>query len=157
MGVAVNLMDKLLLEADKAGMSREHILEQAHYAAFEVQESMAKRFAEVVAQVETELGTPEQKLDLDADSTKRPVVPKWLTETINKTSSTKVHKVAFWRRDDGYSYVCLKVELDSKDRPNYYNLVLGSRRKVSQKINVEAMRKKKPWWQFWLWFFGKST
>lgn len=156
MGVAVNLMDKLLLEADKAGMSREHVLEQAHYASYNVQEAMANRFAEVVSQVEAELGPPEQKLELNQEDGKKLQLPKWLSEAVHKTSSVKMLRVAFWRREDGYSYVCLKMELDSKDRPNYYNLVLGSRRKISQKIDVRSMRAKKPWWHFWTWFFGKS-
>ncbi len=153
MGVAVNLMDKLLLEADKAGMSREHVLEQAHYASYNVQESMLKRFVEVVGQVEAELGKPEQQIELEREDGKRTQIPKCLQDTAKKTSSEKLLRVAFWRRDDGYNYVCLKVELDSRDRPNYYNLVLGARRKISQKINVESMRKKQPWWAFWLWFF----
>ncbi len=149
----VTLMDKLLLEADQAGMSREHTLEQAHYASYNVQETMTKRFLDLVGQVETQLGTPEQRIEFDREDGKKSPIPKWLQECVRKTSSDKVMRVAFWRRDEGYSYICLKMELDSKDRPNYYNLVLGSRRKISQKINVESMRKQKPWWAFWTWFF----
>lgn len=150
MSSPVVLMDKLLLEADQAGMSREHVLEQSHYASQNVQESMTKRFSELVGQVESELGTPEQNLQLDREDGKHTPVPKWLHDTLNKTSTVKMLRVAFWRRADGYSYVCLKIELDSKDRPNYYNLVLGSRRRMAgQKMNLDAIRNAKPWWQFW--------
>jgi hypothetical protein len=148
----VTLMDKLLLEADQAGMSREHVLEQSHYASHNVEEVMAKRFTEVVAQVEAEIGAPEQTIQVDREDGKHVPIPQWLQETVKKSSAVKMRRVAFWKRGEGYSYVALKVELDSKDRPNYYNLVLGSRRKLSTKINVDTMRKKKDWWSGLLWF-----
>ncbi len=144
-----NLMDTLLEEADKAGMVKEHTLEQAHYASQNVVEVMGGKFDDLVKQVEGEWGSaPEQNLLAEREDGRKAPLPKWLHDAANVAGSSKLIKVAYWKRGQGYSFVMLKAELDSKDRPNYYNLVLGSRRRQSEGARVDKLRQERPWWSY---------
>lgn len=144
------LMDRLLQEAEKAGSNREHMLEQVHYASLNVQEVMSQKFDKLIDEVQVDWGTPDQNLQVMRDDNKKVPLPKWLHETTNIASATKLIKVAYWKREAGFSYVALRVDMDSKDRPNYYNLVLGSRRRQSTGVRVEKLRQKRPWWAFFM-------
>lgn len=142
------LMDRLLQEAEQAGTSREHVLDQVHYASLNVEEVMAEKFDKLIEGVQAEWGDPDQNLQVQRSDNKKVPLPKWLHETTNVASSTKLIKVAYWKRESGFSYVALRVDVDSKDRPNYYNLVIGSRRRQSSGVKIEKLRQKRPWWAF---------
>lgn len=143
------LMETLLEEADQAGMVKEHTLEQAHYASQNVEQVMGDKFDQIVKDVETEWAlAPEQNILVQRDDGRKAPLPKWLHDAANVAGSTKLIKVAFWKRGAGYSFIMLRTELDSKDRPKYYNLVLGSRRRQSEGARVEKLRQERPWWSF---------
>ena len=147
-------MDNLLLEADQAGMVKEHTLDQAHYASSNVEEVMSKKFDDLVTQINAEWGTPDQNIVCQREDGRKAPLPKWLHDAANVAGSTKLVKVAFWKRGNGYSFVMLRIDLDSKDRPNYYNLVLGSRRRQTEGARVEKLRQKRPWWAFFIPGYG---
>lgn len=144
----MTLMDTLLEEADKAGVSREHVMEQAHYASLNVEQVTNDKFDALVNQVAGEWGPPEQNITMVRNDGKRSPLPKWLHEAnaADRAGANRLLRVAYWRREAGYSYVMIKVEVDSKDRPNYYNIVLGSRRRVSDGPRAGRPTKKMPWW-----------
>lgn len=151
----MTLMDNLLEEASEAGMVKEHNLEQAHYASLNVEENMSKKFDELLSQINAEWGNPEQNILVQRDDGRKAPLPKWLHDAANVAGSSKLYRVAFWKRGAGYSYVMLRAELDSKDRPNYYNLVLGSRRRQTEGARVEKLRQKRPWWAFLIPGYGR--
>ncbi|MBX9688653.1 MAG: hypothetical protein K2X27_18235 [Candidatus Obscuribacterales bacterium] len=152
------LMDTLLEEADQAGMVKEHTLEQAHYASLNVEQVMGDKFDALVKQIESEWNqAPEQNILVQRDDGRKAPLPKWLHDAVNEAGSVKLLKVAFWKRGAGYSYVLLRVELDSKDRPNYYNLVIGSRRRQSEGARVGKLRQERPWWAIFIPGYGKSN
>lgn len=143
------LLDTLLEEADQAGMVKEHTLEQAHYASLNVEQVMGEKFDKLVSQISGEWSlSPEQNIIVQREDGRKAPLPKWLHDAANVAGSTKLIKVAFWKKGAGYSFVMLRVELDSKDRPNYYNLVLGSRRRQSEGVRVEKLRNERPWWSY---------
>lgn len=150
-----DLMDNLLQEADQAGMVKEHTLEQSHYASLNVEDVMSKKFDELVSQINTEWGTPEQNLVVHREDGRKAPLPKWLHDAANVAGSTKMMKVAFWKRGAGYSYIMVRIDLDSKDRPNYYNLVLGSRRRQTEGARVDKLRQKRPWWSYLIPGYGR--
>jgi hypothetical protein len=144
-----NLLDTLLEEASEAGMVKEHTLEQAHYASLNVEQVMAEKFDALVKQLETEWGSaPEQNIQCQREDGRKAPLPKWLQQAANVAGSCKLMRVAFWKRGVGFSYVLLRAELDSKDRPNYYMLVLGSRRRQSEGARVDKLRIERPWWSY---------
>lgn len=143
------LMDTLLEEASEAGMVREHTLEQAHYASLNVEQVMGKKFDDLVVQIEKDWGeAPEQNILVQRDDGRKVPLPKWLHDAANVAGACKLYKVAYWKRKIGYSYVLLRAELDSKDRPKYYLLVLGSRRRQSEGARVDRLRQGRPWWSY---------
>ena len=143
------LMDTLLEEADQAGMVKEHTLEQAHYASLNVEQVMGDKFDELVKSISGEWGsTPEQNILCQREDGRKAPLPKWLHDAANVAGSSKMIKVAYWKRGAGYSFVMLRTELDSKDRPKYYNLVLGSRRRQSEGARVDKLRQERPWWSY---------
>ncbi len=142
------LMDTLLEEAAEPGSVKEHTLEQAHYASLNVEQVMSEKFDALVKQVESEWQPPEQSITVEREDGKRAPLPKWLHDAANIAGSVKLIRVAFWKRNEGYCFVMLRAELDSKDRPNYYNLVIGSRRRQSQGARVEKLRQERPWWSY---------
>lgn len=142
------LMDQLLVQAEQAGSSQEHMLEQAHYASLNVEEVMGKKFDDLIALVQADWGTPEQNIQVNRADGKKVPLPKWLHDSMNVAGSNKLLNVAYWRRGEGYCYVMLRVELDSKDRPNYYDLLIGSRRRIASSVKVDKLRKERPWWAF---------
>jgi hypothetical protein len=144
-----NLMSTLLEEASEAGMVREHTLEQAHYASLNVEQVMAEKFDALVKQVETEWGAPpEQNIIVQREDGRKAPLPKWLHEAANVAGACKLMKVAYWKRGEGFCYTLLRAELDSKDRPKYFMLVLGSRRRQSQGARVDRLRQGRPWWSY---------
>lgn len=144
-----NLLETLLEEADQAGMVKEHTLEQAHYASLNVEQVMSDKFENMVRSIEGEWSAgPEQNIIVQREDGRKTPLPKWLHEAANVAGSTKLLRVAYWKRGAGYSFVMLRVDLDSKDRPNYYNLVLGSRRRQSEGARVDILRKERPWWSY---------
>jgi hypothetical protein len=144
-----NLMEKLLEEASEAGQVREHTLEQAHYASLNVEQVMDGKFDELVRHVESEWGEPaEQNTAVQLDDGRKAPLPKWLHEAANVAGACRLIKVAYWKRGSGYSYVLLRAELDSKDRPKYFMLVLGSRRRQSEGARVGRLRQERPWWSY---------
>lgn len=142
-------MATLLEEADQAGMVKEHTLEQAHYASQNVEQVMGEKFDELVKKIQEEWGqAPEQNILVKREDGRKAPLPKWLHDAANVAGSSKLLKVAFWKREGGYCFILLRVELDAKDRPNYYNLVLGSRRRQSEGARVDRLRQERPWWSY---------
>lgn len=143
-------METLLEEtADQAGMVKEHTLDQAHYASLNVEQVMGEKFDNMVKEVEAEWGAaPDQNVLVHRDDGKKAPLPKWLHDAANVAGSKKLYKVAFWKRGSGYCFLMLRADLDSKDRPNYYNLVLGARRRQSEGARVEKLRQERPWWSY---------
>ena len=143
------LMDTLLEEAAEAGMVKEHTLEQAHYASLNVEQVMGEKFDSLVKQIEGEWGAaPDQNVLCVREDGRKAPLPKWLQDAANEAGSKKLFRVAFWKRPSGYSFLMMRADLDSKDRPNYYNLVLGSRRRQSEGARIDYLRKERPWWSY---------
>lgn len=151
MGTPINILDNLLQEAEVGG-SREHVMDQAHYASQNVEENMGNRFLALVAEIQAELGAPEVNQVICYEEGKKTPLPRWLHDAVKEAGASRLLRVAYWKRGQGINYVLLRVDLDSKDRPNYFNIVLGSRRRQSEGARVNTLRAKKPWWE-WLQFW----
>lgn len=144
------LLDTLLEEAETAGMVKEHTLEQAHYASLNVEQVLGDKFDALVRQITEEWHVPpDQNVLLQREDGRKAPLPKWLHEAANEAASKKLYKVAYWKREGGYCFLMMRADLDSKDRPNYFNLVLGSRRRVSEGARtIGNLRRERPWWSF---------
>jgi hypothetical protein len=69
-------------------------------------------------------------------------MPSWVMGGKAAADSTsKVLRLSYWKREAGISYVILRMELDSKDRPKYYDLVLGARRRTKgEPVKIGKLR-----------------
>jgi hypothetical protein len=130
MGSTIVILDRLL---DQAGTSesKEHVLEQASYAVDNVQQRLLGNFEGLVEEITTELGKPEFNASTVATGEEKAnPMPSWVVGAKANDASKKILRLSYWKRDSGISYVILRMEVDSKDRPKYYDLVLGARRRT---------------------------
>jgi hypothetical protein len=133
----LTLLDKLLDQASTTE-SKEHVLEQMHYAMD--QSRLFTRFEELVGEISGTLGSPEFNANTDAGEGKKNPMPAWVMGGKQaKDSTVKVMRLSYWKRDGGISYLLLRQELDHKDRPKYFDLVLGGRKRT--KTNTVQMTK----------------
>ena len=135
----ITVLDRLLQQAE-INECQEHLIEQAHYAVDNVETKFLARFEELVGEISQSLGQPEFNASFDGSENKNPV-PKWVTSLRRGEVSTKVLRLCYWRREGGMSYVVMRIELDSRDRPKYYDLVLGSRKKTrTEPMKMDKLR-----------------
>jgi hypothetical protein len=123
----VTLLDRLL-EGSTTSECKEHVIEQASYAVNDVQQRLMVRFEEIVADIASEFGNPEFNASTQGGESKNPM-PSWITGSRQAEIASKVLRLSYWKREQGVSYIILRMELDAKDRPTYYDLVLGGRRR----------------------------
>lgn len=129
MGSTLVILDRLL---DQAGTSesKEHVLEQASYAVDNVQQRLLGNFETLVQEISSEIGKPEFNASTVDSEEKSNPMPSWVVGSKANDASKKILRLSYWKRESGISYVILRMEVDSKDRPKYYDLVLGARRRT---------------------------
>lgn len=129
MGSTIVILDRLL---DQAGTSesKEHVIEQASYAVSNVQQRLLGNFEGLVEEISNELGKPEFNASTVESDDKTNPMPMWVVGNKANDSARKILRLSYWKRDGGISYVLLRMEVDSKDRPKYYDLVLGGRKRT---------------------------
>lgn len=150
MSSAVLILNRLM---EQAGISdnKEHLLEQASYAVDNVHQRLLRNFEEYVQEISAELGhTPEFNASTDNEDGKNPM-PAWVTGAKVQDATQKVLRLSYWKRENGISYILLRIELDSKDRPKYYDLVLGARRRTkTEPIKIGKLRNTDPTFIGWV-------
>jgi len=158
MSTALLVFDRLMKEAEASGSTdcREHILEQAHWGVADVQQRMLRTFDQLVQEITQDWGVPEfnARTDQESEDEKKHPMPSWVTGSRKGESSEKILRLSYWRREGNVNYVLLRIELDSKDRPNYYNLVLGARKRhKTETVKVDKLRNTST--SFWSWIGRK--
>jgi hypothetical protein len=141
MGSTTVILDRLMEQAGTSE-SKEHVLEQASYAVDNVQQRLLTNFESLVAEIATDLGTPEFNASTESAGDKSNPMPSWVMGGKQAAdTSKKILRLSYWKRDTGISYVVLRMELDSKDRPKYYDLVLGARRRTKgEPVKITKLR-----------------
>ncbi len=140
MSTPTTILDRLLEEAPNT-TCREHVLEQASYAVDNVQQRFLGKFDTLISEISNDWGQPEFNASTSATDEGKSPIPSWVTGSRQGESAQKVLRLSYWKRTNGISYVLLRLELDSKDRPNYYDLVLGARRKnKAESVRVDKLR-----------------
>jgi hypothetical protein len=139
MGSTIVILDRLLDQASTTE-SKEHVLEQASYAVLDVQQRLMGNFEGLVAEISDELGKPEFNASTVSEERSNPM-PSWVLGNKANDASLKILRLSYWKRDGGISYVILRMEVDSKDRPKYYDLVLGARRRTkTDTVQITKLR-----------------
>lgn len=140
MSAFITILDRLL-EQSSTTESKEHVLEQASYAVDNVQQRLLTKFEEIVADVVGAIGQPEFNASTEVQEGSRNPMPSWVIGSKGADASKKVVRLCYWRRDGGISFLLMRIELDSRDRPTYYDLVLGGRRRTrTDSAKITAMR-----------------
>lgn len=163
----VAILEKLL--DDKTVTFKEHVLETASRHVSDAQTRFEQKFDALVREIGTIWGEPEfnsqirQEPDVaqtSSDEQKKPlstVVPPWCQGTPRNGGRTKALRLAHWKNSDGIMYVVLRTELDlEKDRPLYYDLILGARRRKPEmdKNTVKLRQTEKTWQAYVVDFFN---
>lgn len=153
MSSSLTILDRLLLQAESSEC-REHVLEQASYAVADVQQRLLQKFETLAEELSLALGPPEFTLSgnrqAGTDSHQSPL-PSWITGSRKGENARQILRFSYWKRQDGLSYIMLIVELDSKDRPNYYDIVLGGkRRRRGEPLKLDKLRQDDGGFLSWL-------
>lgn len=160
---AIAVLEKLL--DDPETQVKEHVLETASPHIANAQARFEERFDSIVNEISTIWGEPSFNSHLnweghpsvtDRDSQEEQtdskrlstVVPKWCVGTARSGGQPKTLRMASWSKPDSLKYVCMRTEIDPrKDRPLYYDIVLGAKRK-NQEVSrgSEKLRHTKEHW-----------
>jgi hypothetical protein len=138
----LSLLDRLL-DQSSISESKEHVLEQMHYALDKVDQKALARYDELVASISNDIGAPEFNASLGLTEGSKVPVPAWVINSKKPTSAShKMMRLCYWRRETGVSFLVLRQELDSKDRLKYYDLVIGGRKRTRTNTNeLKNLRK----------------
>lgn len=154
MANCVPIMDRLL--EDPTVNSREHSLETASYHVSNVKEKFEGQFDQLVREISKDWGLPIFNASFEeTPEGKKNNTPSWCVGTARDGGVPKTLRLAYWKREQKLNYLALRTEVDEeKDRPLYYELVVGSRRRATESINVGKMRHSKPnvWETIRSWF-----
>lgn len=133
------ILEKLLKEAEEGGDAREHVVEAASYAVQNVEDRFNQQFDQVVADISSRSGKPSFGDGAGVDGVSRVPPPSWLTP--KSTMQHKILKTTFWKEGGNITYVQFRYEMDRKQRPTTYEILLGARRTVvREKPTLEVAR-----------------
>jgi hypothetical protein len=169
MSSAIAILEKLL--ADETVTAKEHLLETASPHISNAQQRFEQTFDSIVRDISTIWGDPEfnssikkgedELLPAPGEESEQPengekkernlstVVPPWCKGAPRSGGTPVALRLAHWKKPDGLMYVVLRTEIDpKKDRPLYYDLVLGARRR-KQEVDrgTEKLRQSKEDWK----------
>jgi hypothetical protein len=167
---AIALLEKLL--EDDTVSFKEHVIESS--SRHVEQERCEQSFNNVVREITAIWNEPEfnsqirkqseEKLTASGEYKKvlATVVPPWCQGMPKHGGIPKALRLAHWKRPEGILYVVLRTEIDAeKNRPLYYDLVLGARRRSPDvgRTTVKLRQTKKTWMahvvEFFHWLFGR--
>lgn len=169
MSSAIAILEKLL--EDETVSFKEHVLETASTHVSNVQQRFESSFDSYVRDISAIWGEPEFNSQIrkepnepppepsaeeepsdNGEHKKKPlstVVPNWCKGTARNGGEPKALRLAHWKKPDGLMYIVLRTEVDPKknDRPIYYDLVLGARRRKQEvdKGTVKLRQTKEHW------------
>jgi hypothetical protein len=140
MSSLVAILEKLI--SDESVPFKEHILETASRHVTDAEKRFDDKFDNLVREISTVMGEPEFNSHIRKEVTEAPgptgeqkkslptVVPPWCQGTARSGGVPKPLRFAHWKKPEGVLYVILRTEIEpAKERPLYYDLVLGARRR----------------------------
>lgn len=164
MSRTISLLEGLL--SDESVSAKEHVMETASQHVSNVQERLDGNFETIVRELTVAWGDPEFNTYVEVEvppekpgdetKIKKNIVPSWSNGTAKNGGDPKALRLCYWRRDGNTFYVVTRVEMDKeRDRPLYYEVAIGARKKADMKGN-ERLRHAKPsvWETIRSWFTG---
>lgn len=154
MSKTCTLIDALL--QDPAVSVREHVLENASCHVSNVKQNIEKQYENLVKEIGTEWGYPIFNSTFDDPDNPKAIAPGWSVGSPKDGGDPKTLKLSYWKRENCINYIVLRTETDPKknDKPLYYELVIGSKRKLTEHARVDKIRQVKPsvWGTVRSWF-----
>ncbi|HEY9785380.1 MAG TPA: hypothetical protein V6D17_08265 [Candidatus Obscuribacterales bacterium] len=137
----VSLFQRLL--EDPSVNSKEHVLDTASYHVENVRQKFEEKYDGVLKEIESDWGLPIFNSSLEEHEGKKSVAPNWSNGSARDGGVAKALRLAYWKRESAINYVVLRTEIDEeKERPLYYEIVLGARRRGSDTVQFSKMRHK---------------
>lgn len=135
------LLERLLKDAPEGGDSREHVVDSASYAVQSVEEKFSQQFDQVVKEISSTQGKPTFGDGAGVDGVSKIPPPNWLNPQKSANQHHRVLKTSYWREGPNITYVQLRFEVDNKQRPKTYEILLGARKTVvKEKPTIEVAR-----------------
>ncbi|MCC7528686.1 MAG: hypothetical protein IT342_09200 [Candidatus Melainabacteria bacterium] len=155
MSKTVTLMEALL--KDPSVSVREHVVESASPHVSNVKQTFEKQYETLVSEIGKEWGYPIFNSTFDDPENPKAVAPAWSVGNPKDGGESKTLKLSYWKRDNIINYILLRTEVDPQknNRPLYYEIVIGGKRRVSEgNVKVDALRQAKPsvWSTIRSWF-----
>lgn len=135
------ILERLLQDAEEGGDSREHVVESASYAVQNVDQKFQNQFDQVVQEISSKCGRPSFGDGAGQDGVSKIPPPNWLAPQKPANQAHRVLKTTYWKEGGNVTYVQLRFEMDSKQRPKTYEILLGAKKTyVREKPTLEVAR-----------------
>lgn len=145
MSKTVTLMEALL--QDPTVSVREHVVESASPHVSNVKQTFEKQYETLVSEIGKEWGYPIFNSTFDDPENPKAIAPSWSLGSPKDGGESKTLKLSYWKRENIINYILLRTEVDpdKNNRPLYYEIVIGGKRRISDgHAKVESLRQAKP-------------
>lgn len=137
----VALMERML-DVGTIVPVKEHVLESASRHVADVEDKFNEQYDKLVREATIAWGKPEFNNDMSHVRLKN-VMPSWSDGIARNGGESRAQRLCYWRKDGIIKYIVLRTEVNDKDTPIYYDLVIGARRKPIDGIRISSLRHRK--------------
>lgn len=150
------VFERLLRDAVEGAEHREHVIESGSYLMQNVEEKFSEQFDKIVAEISSDKGRPTFGDGAGSNGSKIPPPPGVLPQKTALSQYKKILKTTLWREENNYIWVQYRIEMDAKQRPNSYEILLGAKKMVPreqpQLVKAREHEGPKGIQAFWIWF-----
>jgi hypothetical protein len=137
----LTILERLLKDAEEGGDVREHVVESASYAVQNVDQKFSSQFEQVVQEISSKCGRPSFGDGAGSDGVSKIPPPSYVAPQRAPNQAHRVLKTSYWKEGGNITYVQLRFEMDNKQRPRNYEILLGAKKAViREKPTLEAAR-----------------
>jgi hypothetical protein len=143
---AVAILERLL---DSDATQKEHTLETFSPHLGDLQTRMGDTFDKLIGELSAVFGQPDFSSNPGTDKV-RQSMPGWSAGSAKNGGALQTLRLTYWKRPDSLYYIALRTEIHpQKEKPMYYDLVLGAKRRkeeIRESVNVDKLRNTKQHW-----------
>jgi hypothetical protein len=145
---AVAILERLL-DGDIA--QKEHTLETFSPHLSDLHTRINSTFDKLVGECEAVFGPADlNSPPVDGEKSKTPF-PGWSAGTARNGGAIQTLRLAYWKRPDSFYYIGLRTEIHpQKEKPMYFDLVVGARRRKEELRDSASMDKLRNSKQHWI-------
>ncbi len=144
---AVAILERLL---DNEATQKEHTLETFSPHLGDLQSRMNDTFDKLIGECNAVFGPADFNCAPTVGDKVKTTLPSWSAGAPKQGGSLQTVRLSYWKRPDSLYYIALRTEIHpQKDKPMYYDLLLGAKRRkeeLRESVKMDKLRNTKPHW-----------